>query len=153
MVISILFTAFRLVSNAFLRGKLRSYDYIIIAATLIAIGQSIATSMMVTFGLGQHMDKLSDSNLKSYEQSSLAASILYIVALSASKLSLFVFLNEMLVSVPMGRRLIFPRDSMCYCLRRVLTLYPLLLGPLASQVPQIHLHRLGHHGLLYGTHY
>lgn len=98
MVTAILFTAFRLVSNVFLRGRFRMHDWIIIAATACAIGQSIATSMMVTHGLGQHQDTLSASTLASYEKSSLAASVLYIITLTGNKLSLFVFLNEMLAA-------------------------------------------------------
>lgn len=98
MVTAILFTAFRLVSNVFLRGRFRTHDWIIIFATACAIGQSIATSMMVTHGLGQHQDTLSAATITSYEKSSLAAAVLYIVTLTANKLSLFVFLNEMLAA-------------------------------------------------------
>lgn len=98
MVTAILFTAFRLGSNIFLRGRFRRHDWAIIAATAFAIGQSIATSIMVSNGLGQHQSKLSPSTIASYEKASLAASVLYIAALTSSKLSLFVFLNEMLAA-------------------------------------------------------
>lgn len=96
MAIAILFTFFRLVSNVFLRGRFRIHDWLIILATVLAIAQAIASAMMVSNGLGQHQDTLSPAMITRYEQSFLAANVLYIATLAANKLSLFVFLNDML---------------------------------------------------------
>lgn len=68
MVTAILFTLFRLVSNIYLRGRYGQHDWFIIVANAFAIGQTIATSLCVSYGLGQHQDKISKSDLESYQK-------------------------------------------------------------------------------------
>jgi hypothetical protein len=76
MVTAFLFTLFRLVSNIFLRGRYGQHDWFIIAANALAIGQTIATSLMVSYGLGQHEQTLSAGDLASYQKASCAPSAL-----------------------------------------------------------------------------
>lgn len=68
MVTAILFTAFRLVSNIFLRGRYGQHDWFIIVANAFAIAQTIATSLMVSYGLGQRQDNIGRSDLASYQK-------------------------------------------------------------------------------------
>lgn len=68
MVTSILFTGFRIVSNIFIRGRSGKDDWIIMLATVVAAAQSIATSLMVANGLGQHQDTLDHATLRGYQK-------------------------------------------------------------------------------------
>ena len=68
MVTSILFTTFRLISNVVIRGGVGKDDWIIVAATALAVGQTAATSMMVDNGLGQHQSELSPAMIQGYQK-------------------------------------------------------------------------------------
>lgn len=102
MCMSISFTAFRLISSIVLRGTAGKDDWVIVAATAFASMQVVATSLMVTHGLGQHQDSLQSAEIASYQQALLASSILYVVALAFSRLSILIFLGR-LISVPQKR--------------------------------------------------
>jgi hypothetical protein len=99
MCMSVLFTAFRLISSMVLRGTAGKDDWVIVVATAFASMQVIATSLMVTHGLGQHKDSLLPAGIESYQQALLASSILYEAALALSRLSILIFLGR-LISVP-----------------------------------------------------
>ena len=68
MVTGILFTLFRLVSNLVLRGRYGQHDWYIILANALAIGQTIATSVMVGNGLGQYEDPLRATEITTYQK-------------------------------------------------------------------------------------
>lgn len=102
MCMSMLFTAFRLISSLVLRGTTGKDDWVIVVATAFASMQVVATSLMVTYGLGQHQDLLQPASLDSYQQSLLASSVLYVTALASSRLSILIFLGR-LISVPQKR--------------------------------------------------
>ena len=68
LVTAILFTTFRIISNVVLRGRFGKDDWAVIAATAIAIAQTIATSMSVSNGLGQRQETLSPSMLVEYQK-------------------------------------------------------------------------------------
>jgi hypothetical protein len=99
---SVLFTAFRLISSLVLRGTAGKDDWVIVLATAFASMQVVATSLMVAHGLGQHQDSLQPAGLKSYQQALLASSVLYVAALAFSRLSILIFLGR-LISVPQKR--------------------------------------------------
>jgi hypothetical protein len=102
MCMSVLFTAFRLISSMVLRGTAGKDDWVIVVATAFASTQVVATSLMVTHGLGQHQDSLQSAGIESYQQALLASSILYVAALALSRLSILIFLGR-LISVPQKR--------------------------------------------------
>jgi hypothetical protein len=102
MCMSVLFTAFRLISSIVLRGTAGKDDVIIVVATAFAIAQSIATSFMVANGLGQHQSTLRPASIERFQQASLASSVLYVVALAASRMSILMFLGR-LISVAQKR--------------------------------------------------
>jgi hypothetical protein len=102
MCMSVLFTAFRLISSIVLRGTAGKDDFVIVVATAFAIAQSIATSFMVGNGLGQHQSTLRPASIEKFQQASMASSVLYVVALASSRLSILMFLDR-LISVAQKR--------------------------------------------------
>jgi hypothetical protein len=102
MCMSVLFTAFRLISSIVLRGTAGKDDFVIVVATAFAIAQSIATSLMVGNGLGQHQSTLRPASIEKFQQASMASSVLYVVALASSRLSILMFLGR-LISVAQKR--------------------------------------------------
>jgi hypothetical protein len=126
MCMSLLFTAFRLISSLVLRGTAGKDDLVIVLATAFASMQVIATSLMVANGLGQHQDSLQSAGIESYQQALLASSILYVVALAFSRLAILIFLGR-LISVPQKRfRILMKSTSIVVllylvCLDRQLT--------------------------------
>lgn len=102
MCMSVLFTAFRLISSLVLRGTPGKDDWVIVLATAFASMQVVATSLMVAHGLGQHQDSLQAAGLESYQETLLANSVLYVTALAFSRLSILIFLGR-LISVPQKR--------------------------------------------------
>ena len=99
---SVLFTAFRLISSLVLRGTAGKDDWVIVLAKAFASIQVVATSLMVAHGLGQHQDSLQSAGIESYQQALLASSIFYVAALAFSRLSILIFLGR-LISVPQKR--------------------------------------------------
>ena len=68
MVVSVLFTSFRLISNVVLRGQVVKDDWAILVATAFAVAQSIASSFMVANGLGRHQKTLSNADILAYQR-------------------------------------------------------------------------------------
>ena len=102
MCMSILFTAFRLISSMVLRGTAGTDDWVIVIATAFASMQVVATSLMVANGLGLHQDSLQAASIESYQRTLLASTLLYVVSLAFSRLSILIFLGR-LISIPQRR--------------------------------------------------
>ncbi|KAI1268034.1 hypothetical protein F5Y18DRAFT_277060 [Xylariaceae sp. FL1019] len=90
--ISILFVAIRaaLVTHRTRRFGLDNAP--IIGGLVFCIGQSIAATLCVSYGLGRHLDTLSTDDIHSYYKAALAVSILSAVVFVLSKLSILVLI-------------------------------------------------------------
>jgi len=69
-------------------------DVSMVLAMLLAIGQSITTSLQASNGLGEHIESVSPDRLTRFQKSTYASGFLYIGALSAIKISICLHLNS-----------------------------------------------------------
>lgn len=121
MCMSVLFTSFRLVSNLVLRGTASRDDCFIIVATLLAVAQVIATSLMVTNGLGKHQIDLRTSDLEAFQKALIASSTTYVAALAFGKLSILSFLGRVIANSQRQLRLLM--QSLWYIVSLYLVRY------------------------------
>ena len=92
MVTMILAVGTVLVSKWVIVRKLGWNDLLISLAMLFSIGQTIATSMQVNYGLGRHLTAVSASEYIKFQKAGYAANLLYIVALATAKISTIALL-------------------------------------------------------------
>lgn len=121
MCMSVLFTSFRLVSNLVLRGTASRDDCFIIIATLLAVAQVIATSLMVTNGLGKLQTDLRTSDLEAFQKALIASSTTYVAALAFGKLSILSFLGRVIANSQRQLRLLM--QSLWYIVSLYLVRY------------------------------
>ncbi|KAI1084205.1 hypothetical protein F5B20DRAFT_524031 [Whalleya microplaca] len=68
-------------------------DSMIVGSLIFSISQTIATSIGVANGLGQHLENLSNDNLVAFQKSYYAANVLFIASQALSKLSAIFFIR------------------------------------------------------------
>ncbi|KAI2472244.1 hypothetical protein F4781DRAFT_9034 [Annulohypoxylon bovei var. microspora] len=92
--ISVLFVAVRVIVRVWLSRHVGRDIALIMAALLCSIGQSVAATEAVAYGLGRHLDALSNAQIRSYYRSILASEILSIFIFVLSKLSLVILVGR-----------------------------------------------------------
>ena len=90
-VISTLFIAARVFTRLYLVRSIKSDDWWILAAWLVAVGFSTSVCVGVRFGLGTHRDQIPDSDFASLRKAQYSFAILYNPALMLTKNSIIVF--------------------------------------------------------------
>ncbi|KAI2602616.1 hypothetical protein GGR54DRAFT_494464 [Hypoxylon sp. NC1633] len=68
-------------------------DGMVVVALILSISQTIATSIAVGNGLGQHINVLSDDNIAAFQKSYYSANILFVASQAFSKLSVIFFVR------------------------------------------------------------
>ncbi|KAI0176026.1 hypothetical protein GGR52DRAFT_342075 [Hypoxylon sp. FL1284] len=99
--ISVLFVVVRVAVRVWVSRRAGQDMTLVIAAVSCSIGQSIATTRAVSYGLGRHLSTLSDAQIRSYYSSILASDILSTFVFVLSKLSLAVLLGRITPSSTM----------------------------------------------------
>ncbi|KAL4875320.1 hypothetical protein BJY04DRAFT_224192 [Aspergillus karnatakaensis] len=94
VVVAALSVLIRLGTKYWLFRRLTSDDYLIIASLLLCLVQSTVISRAVAYGYGDHFSTVSSVNFTQIIKYQYAASILYIISLSLSKLSLSTFISN-----------------------------------------------------------
>ncbi|KAH6886872.1 hypothetical protein B0T10DRAFT_607723 [Thelonectria olida] len=87
LVVAILACLVRTGTKIYMIKALRVDDLLVIAATVLAIGQSIAVFVGCDNGLGKHSNTLSSSTTDAFFKSQYSANALFIASLFCSKLS------------------------------------------------------------------
>ncbi|ATY65780.1 hypothetical protein A9K55_001510 [Cordyceps militaris] len=87
MVFSILAVITRIATRLLTAGSLKLDDHTVIAATALAVAQSVVVIMAAANGLGRHDDTLSAGQISYILKCIYAANVLYIVTLAVTKIS------------------------------------------------------------------
>ncbi|RHZ61795.1 uncharacterized protein CDV56_104138 [Aspergillus thermomutatus] len=95
MVTSILGSLARLGTKWWKFGSLFQDDYHILLALLMSIAQSVAVSIAVQNGYGDHLTKLGDTKVESIMKSQYVATMFYILAIAFSQLAFLCFVQHL----------------------------------------------------------
>ncbi|KAM3528587.1 hypothetical protein MY4038_005822 [Beauveria bassiana] len=101
MVFSILAVVTRIATRLLTAGSLKHDDHTVIAATALAVVQSIVVIVLGANGFGQHNYALSDAQTSTILKCLYASGILYIVTLGVTKISACMTVMNV---APLGRR-------------------------------------------------
>ncbi|CAI7567762.1 unnamed protein product [Penicillium viridicatum] len=94
LLVTIIFSvSARLATKIRLFKRLTTDDLLIIASLVLGIGQSIVVSLAVGSGYGKHSKDVSSADMEQVMKNLFAASLLYLLSLTFSKLSLVVFIR------------------------------------------------------------
>ncbi|KAM3086069.1 hypothetical protein ACMFMF_000022 [Clarireedia jacksonii] len=72
-------------------GRLQNDDWWMVVSMLLAIGQSVATTAEVHYGLGRNQDSLTENQLNTFFLSEYIAELLYAMTIFVAKLIAFQF--------------------------------------------------------------
>ncbi|KAI9849538.1 MAG: hypothetical protein M1837_004158 [Sclerophora amabilis] len=105
LLVSMIFSVCVKVALKLLAARtLNADDGILILAMAISIGQSIAASIQIENGVGQHQGHLSTSQIDTFEKAGYASNLLFISSLAISKLSTLCLLLQ-ITPIALHRRL------------------------------------------------
>ncbi|KAL8725749.1 MAG: hypothetical protein Q9166_007149 [cf. Caloplaca sp. 2 TL-2023] len=93
LVATILIVITRTAMKWFIAHKTNSDDAIILLASVLGIGQSVAISFNVSNGLGQHIGRLTASQKLGFQKSYYAAVLLYVPCVCMSNMAVLLLLR------------------------------------------------------------
>ncbi|KAK6811141.1 hypothetical protein RU639_012979 [Aspergillus parasiticus] len=94
MITAILVVFARLGTKYWIIRRWTADDYLCIVSMALCIAQSIAVSMAIATGYGNHYQSLSETSLQNIMKSQYAATMLFISSMCFSKLSVIYFIRD-----------------------------------------------------------